>query len=175
MKKLIMKDGTTMNYELVQTHKAGSCNIALFKVIQEDAASWWIAACRSADKDGNPTLADENGEPNSHVIAYSTEEHDAIMVHASISLSHIIASNEKISRLFSKADETIIKEREVLEKHLRAAGYDIDACIAKLDELSKAGKSDKEIMDYMMEHRTDFIIKDKPDTKGGSVKNEEVW
>lgn len=52
-----------------------------------------------------------------------------------------------------------------INEKLRRDGYNIEAMVAKMDELLKSGKSIDDILKYMTEHREDFIIKkhdDKP-------------
>lgn len=188
MSKTMKINGETFNCELVLTNditrKGDSRSaVALFKVSMEDGShtSYWTVFCRTFDANGEPVLcSDGEGEaPCGHVIAHSCEQRDGEMVQRSVTLAALVAENpvlNKVLELGPSGLRNLLKRGlKECEENLKAEGYDLDACTAKMDELKKQGKSEKEIMDYMMEHRTDFITKDKPDTKGDSAKNEEVW
>lgn len=188
MSKTMKINGETFNYELVLandiTRKGDSRTaIALFKVFKEDDShtSWWTVFCNTFDANGKPVLSIEGEDETfrGHVIAHSCEQHDGGIVQSSIVLAAMVADDPMLSQFIALGPRVIKslidKGVKDCEKNLKAEGYNLDACIAKMDELKKQGKNRKEIMDYMMEHHTDFITKDKPDTKGGSAKSEEVW
>ena len=60
-----------------------------------------------------------------------------------------------------------------IDEKLRKDGYDIEAMEAKMNELINAGKSTEEILKYMNEHRSDFIVK-KPDANP-TDDSKERW
>ena len=54
--------------------------------------------------------------------------------------------------------------RPDLDKRLRDEGYDLEMMENKMKELMNEGKTPKEISEYMLSHRSDFLVK-KPDSK----------
>lgn len=187
MSKTIKINGKTFNYELIAANditrkgESSRSTIALFKILKDDGShppAWWTVYCRTFDANGKPTLCTEDGNETScgHVIARSYEQRDGELVQGSITLSLLAAENPAISHILTLdpriLEATLLKG---LEENLKAKGYNLDACTAKMDELKKQGKSKEEVIDYIVKHHTDFITKDKPDTKGDSAKNDEVW
>lgn len=63
--------------------------------------------------------------------------------------------------------------RPDLDKRLRDEGYDLEMMEDKMNELMNEGKSPKEISEYMMAHRSDFLVK-KPDAKP-TDDSKERW
>lgn len=186
MNKTMKINGETLNYELVLTNNItkkndSRCAVALFKVSSGDGSytSWWTVLCNIFDANGEPVLCAEGETPCGRVVAHSCEQRDGELIQRSVVLSAMVAENPVLTQVLALGPRILKslleKGLEDCEKNLKAEGYDTDACTAKMNELIKQGKSNKEIMDYMMEHRTDFITKDKPETKGDSAKNDEVW
>lgn len=62
---------------------------------------------------------------------------------------------------------------DVLDSRLRKGGYDLEMMEDKMKELMNEGKSPKEISEYMMAHRSDFLVK-KPDAKP-TDDSKERW
>lgn len=63
--------------------------------------------------------------------------------------------------------------RTDLDNRLREQGYDIEMMEDKMKELMNEGKSSEEISEYMMAHRSDFLVK-KPDAKP-TDDSKERW
>lgn len=60
-----------------------------------------------------------------------------------------------------------------LDDRLRKEGYDLEMMEDKMKELMNEGKTPKEISEYMMAHRSDFLVK-KPDAKP-TDDSKERW
>lgn len=60
-----------------------------------------------------------------------------------------------------------------MDERLRKEGYDIEMMEDKMKELTQAGKKPDEILQYMREHREDFLVK-KPDAKP-TDDSKERW
>ena len=65
---------------------------------------------------------------------------------------------------FGSIKDILNGTRPDLDSRLRDEGYDLKMIEDKMKELMNDGKTSKEIFEYMLAHRSDFLVK-KPDAK----------
>lgn len=72
----------------------------------------------------------------------------------------------------SVVDNAVGKAKDSMGR-LREIGYDLAATEAKVNELMNEGKTLEEILEYMLAHHSDFLVK-KPDAKP-TGDSKERW
>ena len=120
------------------------------------------------DKTNNfVTIESEDGKC-AKVIAMCPDFWDAKAIVCAMGITKKLMDSKEMSF------KDILKNAESsIDEKLRKDGYDIEAMEAKMNELINAGKSTEEILKYMNEHRSDFIVK-KPDANP-TDDSKERW
>ena len=120
------------------------------------------------DKTNNfVTIESEDGKCT-RVIAMCPDFCDAKAIVCAMGIAKRMVDSKEMSFKY------ILKNaKSSIDEKLRKDGYDIEVMEAKMNELINAGKSTEEILKYMNEHRSDFIVK-KPGAKP-TDDSKERW